>query len=463
AELPDWLRGAAPEEAAPTAELPDWLRGVAPEEAAPSAELPDWLRGVAPEEAAPTAELPDWLREVRPSEIPKAPFTPPIVPPLLELPAEETVPEIPDWLAELGKEPIAKATVPPVLETGEVIELARAEIPPWLEALRPRPAVRGKEPVETEGLLAGLSNVLSPALKLEAPAVSRRLPEAEIKEATLARAQLLQRLLTQPIEVPQPEVRKRGSALGARIQGGLVTIVLIVAVLGTLLAPRLLEGFSLPVHVETAPARGVYNFIQGLNTTERVLVAFEYGATEADEMNLVAEPLLRHLLRQGVHIHIVSTQPEGKLIAESLLLDLGAPTAQYTLLEYRPSGATGIAQLVGQVGGTPGVVLLLTARPASLRWWIEQTRAHHGTLTIVAGLSAALESAAAPYVGAGTLRAALYGLNGAAAYESEELLGMRGQATERLDALAVGHLAIIALLLIGTLVYAPSGLGRKRG
>ena len=474
AELPDWLREIAPpevpEEAIPTAELPDWLRGVAPpeapEEAIPTAELPDWLRGVAPpeapEEAIPTAELPDWLREVAPPEAPPGPLKSPIVPPLLEFPSETATGEIPDWLIELGKEVAPGAPAPPEIEAGGVIELARAEIPPWLEAMRPRPEAPLKEPVETEGLLAGLSGVLSPVLKLEVPAVRKRPPAAEIKEAPLARAQLLQRLLTQPIEVPQPEVRRRGSGLGARIQGWLVTVVLIVAVVGTLLVPRILPGTSLPVHLDTSPARSVYGIIQGLSAPATALVALEYGVAEADEMNLVAEPLLRHLLRQGAHLSIVTTQPEGKLIAEDMLRTIAAPESLYTIVEYRPAGATGISQLLAGAREKPGVILLLTARPASLRWWIEQTQARGEKLTLVAGLSAALEPAAAPYLNAGALQAALYGLGGAAAYESEG--GLPGRATERLDALVAGHLAVIALILIGAIIHTlagPSQEGRR--
>ncbi len=455
-----------PEPLAP-AELPDWLRGVAPpevpEEAPPAMELPDWLREVAPpevsEEAPPAMELPDWLREVAPPEAPPGPPKSPIVPPLIEFPSEAATGEIPDWLIELGKEAAPGAPAPPEIEAGGVIELARAEIPPWLEAMRPRPEAPVREPVETEGLLAGLSGVLSPGLKLEVPAVRKRPPAAGVKEAPLARAQLLQRLLTQPIEVPQPEVRRRGSGLGARIQGWLVTIVLIVAVVGTLLVPRISPGTSLPVHLDPSPARNVYEIIQGLSAPATALVALEYGVTEADEMNLVAEPLLRHLLRQGAHLSIVTTQPEGKLIAENILHTIAAPESLYTIVEYRPAGATGVLQLLAGVGEKPGVILLLTARPASLRWWIEQTQARGEKLTLVAGLSAALEPAAAPYLNAGALQAALYGLSGAAAYESES--GLPGRATERLDALVAGHLAVIALILIGAVIHTLAGPPQK--
>ena len=468
----DQLRAASAAQEAEVEEADAWLRQLResipqvspqPEPLAP-AELPDWLREVAPpevpEEAAPAMELPDWLREVAPPEVTREPLKPPIVPPLTEFPPGATTTEVPDWLIELGKVATPGAPAPPGLETGGIVELARAEIPPWLEAMRPRPEAPAREPIETEGLLAGLSGVLGPGLRLEVPAVHKRLPAVEIKEATLARAKLLQRLLTQPIEVPQPEARKRGGGLGARIQGWVVTVVLIVAVVGTLLAPRMLPGISLPVHLDTSPARGVYEIIQGLSTSTTALVALEYGAAEADEMNPVAEPLLRHLLRQGTRFSIVTTQPEGKLIAENLLLSVAAPESMYDVIEYRPTGAAGVSQLLAGVGEKPGVILLLTARPASLRWWIEQTQARGEKLTLVAGLSAALEPAAAPYINAGALRAALYGLSGAAAYESEN--GLPGQATERLDALVVGHITIIALMLIGAIIYTLTGLPQKR-
>ena len=215
----------------------------------------------------------------------------------------------------------------------------------------------------------------------------------------------------------------------------------------------------------------MYNTIQGLSTSaeDTVMVAFEYGPAEADELDLVAAPILQHLLDQldpGAHISIVSTRPEGIAAATKLMNDIvesGQYTGtQYSLL-YRSGDATGVSQLLADAGTPPKLIVLLTAQPGPLRWWIEQTQTRGATIIpIVAGISAALEPAAAPYLdtSAGQLAGAVSGLSGAAIYEKAR--GLPDPATQwRLNALTIGHIAVVGLIVLGAVLYAPSGLRRR--
>jgi len=528
AEAPDWLQEIAPPEAvtpeappppveAIPAEAPDWLQEIAPPEAvtpeappppveAIPAEVPDWLQEIAPPEAvtpeappppveAIPAEVPDWLQEIAlPEEaVPEtaptvAEVAAPSVPPLVELPTEAEIPEAPEWLSELEAEPAPPSapTVPvfegitPSLPPGpgaglaEAEDLARAEIPDWLEAMRPGPeAAAEEEPAETEGLLEGLRGVLAPTSAIEAVAareikrsVRRALP-TKASEVSLARAQLLQGLLAQPAQAPQPQARKRGASVGERAQRWLVTVVLLVAVVGILASPTI--GLNIPTLTQPITSSGatrLYNTVQGVSTGNTVLVAFEYGPAEANELNLVAEPILQHLLDQGAHISIVSTRPEGLAMGTGLLSHIKAPEEQYTRDDYRPGDATGVLQLLTGADTYPKLILVLTAQPGPLRWWVEQSQLQArgtGTPSIVAGLSAALEPSASPYLdaSAGQLGGAISGLSGAAAYET--LRGSPAQATQRLNALTTGHVAIVGLMILGAIFYALGGLrGRKK-
>jgi len=533
AEVRDWLREIAPAEVAPPEAAPPAAEA-APEEALPAmptpapAEVPDWLREIAPAEAVPPeaappaveaaleevlpemptpapAEVPDWLREIAPAGVapPEAAppaveaapeeITPPEVPLLVpspgEFPAEVETTGGPEWLAELDAEPAPPSapmapvfagvtpSLPPEpgIEIAEAEGLARAEIPGWLKDLRPRAEVTEvvveEEPLEAEGLLEGLRGVITPTAAVEVPAVRRSVPSAEISEASLARAQLLQSLLVRPAEVPQPKVHERGIRMGERIQRWLVAAVLIMAVVGILAPPTM--GIDVPTLTHPIISSGVtrlYDVVQGVSAGDTVLVAFEYGPSEADELNLVAEPILRHLLDQGVDISIVSTQPEGKRVAEGLLNGIVASEARYigvsyTRSDYRPGGATGVSQLLADADTSPELIFVLTAQPGPLRWWVEQSRLQAqggGGAAVVAGLSAALEPAASPYldVNAGQLEGVVNGLSGAAAYETRR--GSAGQATRQLNALAVGHIVIVGLMILGAVFYAPSGLRRRK-
>ena len=80
---------------------------------------------------------------------------------------------------------------------------------------------------------------------------------------------------------------------------------------------------------------------------------------------------------------------------------------------------------------------------------------------IVAGVSTILESATSPYLdaSAGQLEGAIHGLSGAAAYE--KLYGSSGQATQRLDTLAAGHIAMVGLMIIGAIFHTLGGLRRR--
>ncbi|MDY6877027.1 MAG: zinc ribbon domain-containing protein [Chloroflexota bacterium] len=523
AETPDWLQEiapaevAAPEGALPVAEVVPEELGPVPETPAP-AEIPDWLQEAAPAEAvapkvtlpasspfvgAPPpaeAEVPEWLREIAPEEE----VTPGAIssaPSLVEFPMEAETAGGPDWLPEaqaetaLSSTPVTPVfegvTLPPPAEPGirvaEEEGLARAEIPDWLEALRPRPeaieVVIEEEQVEIEGPLQGLRGVLPVATAIEVSPVRESTLPAEISEAGLARAQLLQSLLARPAEMPQPEVRRRGISLGERLQRWLVTAVLLVAVGGVLIPP--LAGFDVPTLTQpttsnTANGRiefqhfmNLYNAVQSTSAGDTVLVAFEYGPSEADELDLVAEPILQHLLDQGAHISVVSTRPEGLAVAAGVLSDIVSSEEQYTLVGYRPGDTTGVSQLLTDFdilsgeeteGGTRHkLILVLTAQPGPLRWWIEQARVLSDTPPVVAGVSTALGPAACPYLdaSAGQLEGAVSGLSGAATYEAHR--GLKGRATQLVNALAAGHAAVVGLTVIGAVVYAFGGArGRKK-
>jgi hypothetical protein len=259
-----------------------------------------------------------------------------------------------------------------------------------------------------------------------------------------------------------------------------VTVVLAVVIFVVALAaleeplftvPTLTQPVEFPEtskRMDLQRLTGMYETVESLSVSaeDTVLVAFEYGPAEADELNLVAEPVLRHLLDRGAHISVASTRPEGGAVAHGLLDGIIKSGDQYTEMEYSPLGyrtgdAAGVSQLLADA--SPTLVVVLTAHPGPLRWWIEQAYAQGaGAIPIVAGVSAALEPAASPYldVSAGQLAGAVRGLSGAAVYEG--MRGAPGAATRRLNALAVGHIAIVILMIAGAAFHAPDSLRRRK-
>jgi hypothetical protein len=475
---------ATPEAPAP-AEVPDWLQDLAPAEPAPAA-AEGAPSEFAAEEAAPEAlapaEVPDWLQGAAPSSAP--PFV-----------GETTLAEAeaPEWLTEIKKEATPSApegvappfAIEPDTEAAAAAGLARAEIPAWLEAMRPSTEVveevTEEEPAETEGLLEGLRGVLAP-LQVDGMVGARKdaLP-AEAKEATMARAQLLQSLLSHPSKTSQAKPRKRTAGMSELVSRLLIAGFLFVVV-AAMLIPQYTNSYQLPslIQPDTSNIEDMYNLIEGISQDQTVLVTFEYGPTQADELNMVAKPILEHLAERQANILVASTQAEGLAVAEALRKRINSQepvvSGSQATLEYsdsspgyRPGNATGAAQLLTDLDNAPSLVIVLAAQPEALRWWIEQTRTHYENSPppTAIGISAALEIAASPYLDANAnqLQGVVSGLNGATAYEAQIRMqrGLAEEPAHQLDALLAGQVVIVISMLMGIVFYAAAGTqGRER-
>ena len=517
AEVPEWLQEIAPAEAA---EAEPGLPPEAEKLALEPAEVPEWLQEIVPTESPPfrepaleRAEIPEWLQEIAPAEAPPAEAPPPdiavsgeelplgqalaadaVAAELAEQPAEPEFPvlmpddmaarpapdEVREWAAALESE-LANLSV-----TGEALEveplppfveaeagltepegLARAEIPAWLEALRPgeEAAEEGvlSEPAETEGVLEGLRGVLPrpPDIAITAAGEVAQPPLSE--EVGRARAELLHRLLTEPPPALRLVKREPGVTTGERLQRLLVKVVILVAVAGALLAPYLLGDVPALVQLprRMPAADSLFDIIEGVAPGDDVLLAFEYGPAEADELDLVAEPILHQILDRGGRVLAASTRPEGLAVAANVLDSVSPPLeAEQYDLQYQPGDATGVRQLLQM---DPALVVVLAARPAPLRWWVEQAHAMDDAPPVVAGVSSALEPAASPYLDshAGQLAGAVSGVVGAAYYEQKVSLD-GGRAARRIDALAAGHAVIVSLIVLGAVFSAIGKRAQER-
>jgi len=344
-------------------------------------------------------------------------------------------------------------------------------IPDWLEALKPAsdsPSVRvEEEQVETGGILDGLHGVL-PAVPAEK--ILRRedlqATGGEPPEPSVARAQLLQALLARtPQMTGQSAASHQREKTGLWLQRMLVTVVMISAVVGALLLPLLIRPVpDLVSRTTTLPgADGAFDFIETLGPEDTILVAFEYGPAESDELNLLATAILRHLADRNVRVRTVSTRPEGLAMAATVLdfvSSAGQSGQSYEPGSYQPGGVVAVSDLLHSSVEEPAAVVVVTANPAVLRRWVEQTQLLDNDLPVVAGVSASLEPIIQPYFDGSTDRLVgeVGGLAGAAYYE-QVLLGFDGQAARRLNALAAGHYAAIALIVAGAIVY---GVGKTR-
>ncbi len=473
AAIPEWLAELeTPSRPSPEAPVPP-LAGVS---APPSVEIPDWLREVqsAPlVQEGPSAKLPPIALVETPAGVPTAPEG---VPPVLLEEEETPIPapdEIPDWLRAASEE------APP-----EFGGLVPAEIPEWLRALQPRAeAAVMEEPAETAGFLAGLRGLLPIGHGLDMPADARPSLPQPPSPAAVARAELLQGLLSRPLMVPPTTAaREVHRPAGWALTRFLVGVIL----LGAILLPMLvrLPLFGPPV----APTvEALFAAINQLPSGTSVLVAWEYGPAEADEMDRVVGPLIDHLLRQQARLVVVSTRPEGPAVAEALLAshlaDLSERPRRIANLGYVPGQAAGVREVLGNLDGRTevgtglpaaqveamagvhsvadvGMVVVLAAQPDDLRVWVEQVSAARPDVPIVAGVSARAELMSTPYLTAGQIHGMVAGLAGGAAYEEKLDTGWGRQYEYYLNSLGLAQMAVAVLAVIGALIFLVGG--RKR-
>ena len=499
--VPDWLADLAPEEpaaeeeapAAPAGEgVPDWLADLAPEEpAAEEEEAPAAapLEAAAPEE--PAVEL--GVEEEEEEEDEEDLITPL---PSTRAPDEE----IPDWLKNLGErtedatattEALSQGAVPewlrrikppgtgplPPLEDvlGEVAEAeggpARAEIPDWVRKLRPSEEQAASTPppfapsamVDT-GPLQGLSGIIPPAPALDAPPSYAPETPPEIPQTLREAAQLWQTILERPRGRRRPVARRRrrrspwGDAL-IRLATSLLLIGVILAAIFDLV-PGDLVGEARPApQIGIAPS---VEMIGNLQPDDLVIVAFEYGAAQKEEMDELSSALFAHLMERQVQIVAVSTSAQGAGIAESTLEQARRRYPDFadkvSNFGYLPGDATSTARFLATPQVQEAKLLIVFAADADhLRWWVEQNSTTAHPLPLIAAINGATAPLVRPYLESDKVQGWASGLIGAAGYWQARGLPLDEGLARRLTALRVAQWATAALILIGSAYYLFAG------
>ena len=524
-EVPDWLRdlgGQPPAPSAPVeAGVPEWL-GKAEQPAAPEplAEVPDWLRETAAqpvreaapspteEVPAPAQETPDWLRELAPMAVGAATPAAPTAPekPAEEAPEEVEAPkeapkesrdwiktaapaaaaglaarkekeeaaatapaEVPEWLQQLRQEQAAAPVQP---------ALPQAEIPAWLEALRPTEVEEaGEAPpeveAEKEGPLAGLANVLPAAPlmgQVQGHAVNLRY---EVSADDQARAGVLKELMARPTSAPRKTeaYAVKSSPWRRRVQRWFVTFLLVASILmipkfdwnawvfrpllGTDLLPNL-QTLEVPSATQLAVKE-----IGALPPGAAVLVAFDYDASQSDEMNRIAEVFFRHLLVRGAHIETVSLNPQGSGIAQSVWgkVSGGLAPQLFENSGFVPGQAAGVRSVLDTAN--PRIVIELASSPDTVRWWAEQLALSSQPTTLIVGASAGAQTLTLPYVKSGQVHSWIVGAAGALAYAKQAQLPPGKDDQFELEALTVVSWLMAIFVGLALIVALVSGPGRR--
>ncbi len=394
----------------------------------PEEELPEWLREA--ETIAPSVEAPlpaEWLKEV----------------------------EIP-WLEE---------------ETEEVPALA--EIPPWLEALRPverfpevPPILEEEGEVEREGLLRGLKGLLKPATVFMPP---EKLPLRMEGVRPGLGMEEVQKLVKLTPAVPLIKIKAPARRLRTH---RLIYFVLFLAVL----IPLLLGWPSMPFSSPPTPSgvEALFQTVESLPAGSTVLVAFDYEPYMAGEMEMLASPVLAHLKEKGCRLSLISLTPTGPALAQKFVEKQGFQYGEeFVNLGYIPGAEVSLRALGTSIGeifkydylrgealdsfpafqgirsfGDWELVLMLSAQSPALVGWIEQIGSTFQVpmaAVVIAGLKPYVE----PYFNSGQLKGLLGGVADAAFYDA--LRGKPSASTEIISAQSFAVLIALLIILLGAI------------
>ena len=489
-------------------ELPDWLSSIRGEAAAdkkpaqaaaqPPAQPPVAQPAQAPGGAAPADQTPAVTSQAAPLDgIPVIPGSA----------VEQNIDSIfsmetPDWLSNFLPATPQQPTAAPFEKAAAGPELPTAELPSWVQALRPMESVveetaesaETNEPqdVENEGPLAGLFSVLPTQpgmLDLRTQKVYAH--ELLTNETQLAQAALLENLIkTEHISQVQPLHAKASRIQPLRwiIGTALLVVILLFAALGSKVFP------SPAASAESSPVGMLLKTVSGLPDNAPVLVVMDYQPGYAGEMESALGPVLEHLMSKKTRLAFVSTSPVGGLMADRLLSKFAGSYPyqaglQYVKLGYLPGGAAGIKVFADQPAATLGqeslsgnlwntpvlqdvsvnseiklsnfaAIVIATDNPDIGRLWIEQAQPVLGTKPMLMVVSAQAEPMIQPYLLSRQISGLVAGMEGGLQYEDAR--GKPGQARIYWDSYSAALMVAELIILIGGAWSLRKGFQARR-
>ncbi len=491
-------------------EVPEWLTNL--DEFTSSAEDRE-TQGIEDSIHEDIGNLHDWLSELVAQETPMGEQVPGVV--------SETEEDIPEWLKNLdvvGSDEIGdhitagepSRTVFPFIgaeieeddlldgedfpsrltseeedegrDVPEDSDLALAEIPGWLAAIRPvdkEESGRFQEgnDVENAGPLAGLRGVLPAEPEItqfkKPPVYSAKLRITETQQAHIdtIRRMLAAEGKSEPI--PEPSVISTQRMLRWLI-GFLLILGISILILGGGQIFPLPNASGIPADI-----LDISRIVSNIPVHKPILVAFDYEPGTSGEMNAAAAALIDHLILRGARLALISTKPTGPAMGEFFIHNIQkehdyVSGEEYINLGFIPGEAAGLlsfAQTPKWViqqsfdGVNPwestilrdievlsdfAVFVVITDNFETARTWIEQIQPRIGDTPLLMVVSAKIEPMVRPYSDFGPNRQVagiVSGITGGAAYEF--VIGKTNLSHDYWGAFNIGLIIILAVIILG--------------
>jgi hypothetical protein len=441
--------------------------------------IPDWISGLSRDEGDEYPDQTDGLSEFEGIEQEAVSQVDPFI-------LGQGVPssqDIPGWLDEALTEDEPQVSggtefqVEPEPEEDD-------RVYPLDDLPQAEPVQEPKGSSESTGPLAGLKGVLSAE-----PAVARARKagtysaKLRISANQRTHVDLLKSLIDQE-DQPQPLPQRRAISQ-QHVFRWVITLVLFLVVLWPLVTASQASPF--PANEEGSAE--THRLVSQLPENARVLVGFDFEPGLAAEIDATAFPVMEHLIRKGAFLTLVSTSPQGPILAERFMSSAQNDIEdiegfQYVNLGYIPGGAAGLLSFIENpqrtmpyaldgvsAWGTDSVpalnginkitdysmVILLVDDPDTARVWIEQMGPRINEPEVFTSFvlltSAQLEAMVLPYYESipRMVNGMVVGLRGGAAYA--RITGRGDLPRQYWDAFGLGTSFAALLILIGGLGY----------
>lgn len=250
----------------------------------------------------------------------------------------------------------------------------------------------------------------------------------------------------------------------------------------------LINPLGLPL--EILPwTRQFYDYVEeNIQPGDLVVLSLDYSVGGAPDIHPQAVAVSKHLAQRNARMAFIAFFPDGPQFAEKIISELetnyGKVYGQDVInLGYLAGGEGAIAAFCGDVKATvpkdyrgkplseyPNFSDLNTIKDAKAMFefasgtpgvpeWVRQEQTVYG-VPLLAGCVAVIAPQTEPYLQSGQLQGILVGLRGAAEYEV--VSRNPGKAAAAMDSQSMGHLLIIAFVLLGNIGYFALGEHKKR-
>ncbi len=247
----------------------------------------------------------------------------------------------------------------------------------------------------------------------------------------------------------------------------------------------LMKPIGLPIE-PTRKVIGLYDTIEALPEGSVVYFATDWDPGASPEIYPMAQATLRHLFRRNMKVIAATTWPTAGPLTENVLREIGEREydkvygTDYINLGFKEGREVVMVSIANDIAGVypndmygkpttsypimkgvkdfHDVALLLNISGGypGTKEWLQQVQ-RRWELKMASCTTGVSEPEFVPNFQSGQLCGLVGGLAGAAEYE--RLIRVPGTATRGMDAQSLGHLAIIALIVVSNAVF----LLRRRG